>query len=111
MSQPRIEATGALSVRIPGEPDPKLRQAAKQLEGVFVEHLFAAMRETVPEGGLVDGGSGEDIFTSLLDRHLADELASGWERGIGAAVFRQLSAAIADANAPAAAPPLPGAGE
>ena len=78
----------------PGDPDLKLRQAAKQLEGVFVEHLFAAMRATVPNGGLVDGGSGEDIFTSMLDRHVADQLAADWDRGLGAAVYRQLRAAI-----------------
>ena len=32
-------------------------ETMRDLEGVFVEQLFKAMRETVPDGGLVDGGS------------------------------------------------------
>ena len=76
------------------DPDARLRQAAKQLEGVFVEQLFAAMRATVPDGGLVDGGSAEDIFNSLLDQHLADQLAASWDRGLGTAIYRQLRSAI-----------------
>lgn len=86
------------------DPDATLRQAARQLEGVFVQHLFAAMRETVPSGGLVDGGSGEDIFNSMLDNHLADQLAEDWDRGLGAAVYRQLRAAIMNMETPADAP-------
>jgi peptidoglycan hydrolase FlgJ len=76
--------------------DAQLRQAARQLEGVFVEHLFKAMRDTIPEGGLIDGGAGEEIFTSLLDRDLADRVAAGWERGLGEAIYRQLRATITD---------------
>jgi peptidoglycan hydrolase FlgJ len=72
----------------------KLQQTAQKLEAVFVEHLFKAMRETVPEGGLIDGGSGEEIFTSLLDRHLADQVPSGWDRGLGAAIYRQLQSSV-----------------
>jgi peptidoglycan hydrolase FlgJ len=77
---------------VPALPDrdAQLQKTARQLEGVFVEHLFKAMRETVPEGGLIDGGSGEEIFTALLDRHFADQLPMEWDRGLGAAIYRQL---------------------
>lgn len=89
------ESPGLVSAGLP-ERAAKLESTAKQLEGVFVEHLFKAMRETVPEGGLVDGGSGEDIFTSFLDRHVADELAASWDRGLGSAIYRQLSRMMSD---------------
>ncbi|MEX2584024.1 MAG: rod-binding protein [Gemmatimonadota bacterium] len=77
----------------PAQPDPrdaKLRQAAKDLEGVFVAELFKAMRATVPEGGVVDGGMGEEIFTGMMDQHLAPLTAEGWQGGIGEALYRQL---------------------
>jgi peptidoglycan hydrolase FlgJ len=93
MSELKIGPTGG-AAGLPGR-DLKLKQTAQQLEGVFVEHLFKAMRETVPEGGLVDGGAGEEIFTSLLDRHLADQVP-GWERGLGAAIYRQLQRSVTD---------------
>jgi flagellar protein FlgJ len=70
--------------------DARLRKAAQQMEGVFLEQLFKAMRETVPEGELARGGSGEEIFTGLLDQKLADVAAAGGERGLGAAIYRQL---------------------
>ena len=57
--------------RIQGE-DARIRAASDALEGTFYQELFKAMRESVPESGLVDGGAGEDAFTALLDQHLAD---------------------------------------
>ena len=74
----------------PPSTDRKLRDAAQQLEGVFVEQLFKSMRETVPDGGVIDGGSGEEIFSSLMDQHLAAQVPADWERGLGAALYRQL---------------------
>ena len=82
----------ALSSR-PAAPSPRdpLRQAAQQLEGVFVAQLFKAMRATVPQQeGIVSGGTGEDIFTGLMDEHLAAETPKRWEGGLAEALYRQL---------------------
>jgi flagellar protein FlgJ len=100
--------------RIPGSPaagstgsgtadEQRLRAASKQLEGVFVQELFKAMRETVPKDGLTDGGAGEDVFTGLMDEKLAEHVPEHWERGIGDSLYRQLRAALPHAN-PGAAP-------
>ena len=71
--------------------DEKLRKAAAQLEGLFVQQLFKSMRETVPEGeGIISGGAGEDIFTSLMDEHVAADTPRQWERGMAEALYRQL---------------------
>ena len=78
--------------------DAKLRRAAQELEGVFVQELFKAMRETVPEGGIVDGGPGEDMFSSMMDQTISSEAASGWERGLGAALYRQLKPLLSGAD-------------
>ncbi len=73
------------------EKEEKLRNAAGQLEGLFVQQLFKTMRETVPQGeGIVSGGAGEDIFTGLLDQHLAAETPKQWESGMAEALYRQL---------------------
>lgn len=90
----------------PVSEEARLRQASRDLEGVFVEQLFKAMRETVPENSLFGGGAGEEMFTSMMDSHLAGQVPSGWENGMGEALYRQLRAAIggaADAEAAAAA--------
>ncbi|MGZ8471728.1 MAG: rod-binding protein, partial [Gemmatirosa sp.] len=76
--------------------DPKLRKVAQQMEGVFVQELYKAMRATVPQNdGAVGGGAGEEMFTSLMDQHLATETPHAWGRGLGAAIYEHLRGRLA----------------
>jgi flagellar protein FlgJ len=86
----------------------KLKQAAQQLEGMFVQQLYKAMRNTVPQQeGIVSGGAGEDIFTGLLDQHLAAETPKHWKGGLSDAIYRQMRRGLpADVIAPAPAPTI-----
>ncbi|MEP6764508.1 MAG: rod-binding protein [Gemmatimonadaceae bacterium] len=69
----------------------KLRKAAGELQGLFVAQLFKAMRDTVPtDDAMVSGGSGEEIFTGLMDEHLAADTPKHWSGGISEALYRQL---------------------
>ena len=78
-----------------GTPDEqKLRATTKQLEGVFVQQLFKAMRDTVPQDGLTNGGTGEEIFSGLMDQHLAEAVPGQWQHGLGEALYRQLRAQL-----------------
>jgi flagellar protein FlgJ len=90
-ASPRPRRSGVLdalrSGAIQGE-EARLRAATGALEGTFYQELFKAMRASVPESGLLDGGSGEDAFTAMLDQHLADVQASRNDRGIGEALYR-----------------------
>lgn len=110
-----INATRSVTSMAPGAVSPSarhatLKKAAEQLEGVFVQQLYKAMRDTVPQQeGIVSGGAGEDIFTGLLDQHLAAETPKHWEGGIGEALYRQLSRGMppdASVLAPVVAPDL-----
>lgn len=85
--------------------DAKLRKAAKDLEGVFVQQLYKTMRDTVPQQeGIVSGGAGEDMFTGLMDQHLAAETPSHWNSGLSDAVYRQMRRGLApEVNAAASA--------
>jgi peptidoglycan hydrolase FlgJ len=81
------------------EDQKKLRKAAADLEGLFVSQLFRAMRETVPKNdGVVSGGSGEEIFTGLMDEHIAAETPRHWGGGISEALYRQLSRGLPAAS-------------
>lgn len=99
--------------------DPTLRKVAQQMEGVFVQELYKAMRATVPQDeGVVGGGAGEELFTGLMDQHLATETPQAWGRGLGEAIYQHLRGrAAAEGGAtppleptaphPTLAPPLP----
>lgn len=78
-----------ISTALP-DRDQRLKKVVGQLQGVFVEQLFKAMRETVPTDGVTDGGPGEAMFSGMMDQHLADELPGQWEHGIGDSLYRQL---------------------
>lgn len=79
--------------RTPATRDPRLEDAVRQLEGVFVEQLFKAMRETVPHDGIVSGGSGEAMFSGLMDQHLAADVPREWSRGLADALLARFRAA------------------
>ena len=70
----------------------ELRLLADQLQGVFIQQLFKAMRDTVPENGSVFGRSGSEMFSGIMDEHLADAAAVQLKRGLGQALYRQLAA-------------------
>jgi flagellar protein FlgJ len=74
----------------------KLRKAAHDLEGVFVNEMFKAMRATVPDDGLLAQNSGQDMFTGMLDQHLAETYAEHAGKGMGEALYHQLSRRLPD---------------
>lgn len=92
-----IEGIGSTPAAAPlsDSKDAQLRKAARDLEGVFVLELMKAMRETVPQDGLTNGGMGEEMFSGMMDQHLAPQMGEGWSGGIGEALYRQLRGALA----------------
>lgn len=75
------------SGRIDGDKA-RLRTATRLFEGTFYQELFKAMRSTVPDGGAIPSGQGEDMFTGLLDQHVADVAAGQDMHGPGEALYR-----------------------
>jgi Rod binding domain-containing protein len=73
----------------------KLRKAAHQLEGVFLAQLFQAMRATVPQAE-GETSEGQAMFTSMLDDEFASRAADQLHRGLGEALYRQLSRRLSE---------------
>lgn len=96
-----VTVTPPVAPPIAPATDRALRETAKQLEGLFVQQLFKAMRETVPQqDGIVSANAGEDMFTGLMDQHLAAETPNQWEGGLAESVYRQLRGRLAAAPSP-----------
>jgi flagellar protein FlgJ len=78
-------------------PREKLRQASHDLEGLFVNELFKAMRATIPEdGGILGSAPGQDMFQGMMDEKLSAMYAGKSNHGIGDALYRQLSRRLTD---------------
>jgi Rod binding domain-containing protein len=95
----RLDTLDALRSGRITDPKRRLEAAASLLEASFYQELFKALRDTVPEGELTGGGDGEDIFSSLMDQHIAEVAAMRSERGLGRAVYRHFTAGAAGAGA------------
>jgi len=74
----------------------ELKNACAELESLFIFYLFKEMRATIPKGGLINGGRGEEIYTSMLDSQMAKELASG--QGIGLSTLFMERLAVKDGS-------------
>lgn len=72
-----------------GRPD-DLKKAAKEFEAFFLNYLLKTMRESVPKDGLFGGGTGEEIYTSMLDETLSKEMAKKGGIGIAELMLKQL---------------------
>jgi flagellar protein FlgJ len=71
-----------------------LRQVAKEFEAVFMYQVVKAMRQTVPKGGLVEKGEGEEMFEGMLDEEWSKKLVSrGGPSSLSEVLYRQLSRA------------------
>ena len=79
--------------RIEGRAE-RLRAASQLLEGTFYQEMFKVMRATVPEGGALSGGTGQEMFENLLDQRMADAAAFGSENGVGSALYRYFADAM-----------------
>ncbi len=92
-----LDAVGAGATTPPRDDRDRLRRPAHELEGVFLNQLFQAMRASVPRDGILEDAPGQEMFTSVLDEKLASEAAARSQRGVGEALFRQLSRRLAAA--------------
>lgn len=87
---PRIKDTAPLPPGLTPEKDAKLRKSTSQMEAQFVQQMYKAMRETAPNDGIMGGGSGEEMFTGLMDEHVAADTPTKWHHGLGEALYRQM---------------------
>ena len=101
-------APGPLSLTPPPVSDnARLKKTSSQLEGLFVQRMFAAMRDTVPdEGGIMDASSAEQTFTQLMDEKLSEQVPQQWSgpHSLAHALYNQLRSRLAAQNAATPSP-------
>ena len=93
---PAKTLSGSAAKRIVPKRSEKLEQACKDFESLFVSQLMKQMRKTVPQDGLLDGGSAEKIYTEMLDTEMAKSISNHRGMGLAAMMYRQLAALAAE---------------
>ncbi|ROP58306.1 flagellar protein FlgJ [Enterobacter sp. BIGb0383] len=70
-------------------PQQGLKAAAQQLEGLFVQMMLKSMRDASFKGGLFDNQQSE-MFTSLYDQQISQDIAAQGKLGFADLIARQL---------------------
>lgn len=69
---------------------PKLHRACAEFESLFLNQLLEQMRATVARSGFLDGGAAGDMYTAMLDSHMARVMAAGGGIGLASMLQGQL---------------------
>lgn len=69
----------------------ELKKACQQFESIFIYYLLQKMRETVPKNGFFEQGLSFDIFQSMHDQALAEELSKSGSLGLAEQMYSQMS--------------------
>lgn len=67
-----------------------LREHTREFEALFINEMFKAMRQTVPQGGLVEKSSASGIYEEMLDMERARHASRGRGFGLAEAMYEQL---------------------
>ncbi|MEW5724671.1 MAG: rod-binding protein [Thermodesulfobacteriota bacterium] len=69
----------------------RLKKACADLESLFLTTLIQAMRQTVPDAGLLPEAVGADVYQSIADQRLAEYLGQAGGLGLGRTIFEQVA--------------------
>ncbi|MCP3874237.1 MAG: flagellar biosynthesis protein FlgJ [Desulfobacteraceae bacterium] len=73
----------------------ELKEACAGFEAIFLNKMIKSMRDTLPGDGLFQESNGMDIYKSMYDRHLADEMSnSEGSVGLKEFLYNQLKKSI-----------------
>jgi flagellar protein FlgJ len=68
----------------------KLKNACEDFEAVLTNILFKTMRETIAKGDPGSRDSAMELYESMLDETVAQELSHGPGLGLGKLLYQQL---------------------
>jgi flagellar protein FlgJ len=91
-------------------PDPKLLQAAKDFEAIFVRQMLKSVEKTTAAGGSAKPTAGQSTYGSMIVDSLSESITKGGGLGLADVVARSMMAAHTPAKPlGSAAPGTPGA--
>lgn len=82
----------ALKLAVKRSPQQGLKAAARQMEGLFVQMMLKSMREASFKGGVFDNQQSQ-MFTSMYDQQISQEIAAQGKLGFADQIARQMGAA------------------
>jgi flagellar protein FlgJ len=69
----------------------RLKKLSVDYESLFMKEVVSAMRKSVPPDGMTGGGNAGEIYKSMLDDHMAANMARQGNSGIAQSIYNKLS--------------------
>ncbi|MDH3349780.1 MAG: rod-binding protein [Desulfobulbaceae bacterium] len=67
-----------------------IKERCKDFEAIYLQSMFKAMRKTVPDGGLFEKNSAEEMYQDMLDTELATQTARHQSFGLAEKMYEQI---------------------
>lgn len=74
-----------------GTVNKKLLNACQGFEAVFINQMLKAMRKTIPQKGMLDGGIAQGIYKDMLYQQYSEKMAKTANFGLARVLYNQLS--------------------
>ncbi len=87
----RLKSAGTAADKLEEKKEKKLRKACHDFEALMLKQLLTTMRKSIPKDGILHGGYASDMYQSMMDDALAQDMAKGRGMGLGDSLYRQLS--------------------
>lgn len=84
-----MNQSGVLDINAQTEQE-AIKKLSQEFESVFLGLVLKSMRDTVPKSGLIDGGNGEAVFSSMLDTEYAKAMSKQGSAGLSEMIEKQL---------------------
>jgi len=84
------QATATPKRQIKGRDPQQLKGAAQQFEAVFIQQMFKAMRNTIPDDGLIPRSNADDMYTQMQDAEAAKVMAERGGIGLAEMMLQEL---------------------
>ncbi len=70
--------------------DSKMKEIANDFEAMVFRQLLKEMRKTIPKDGILGSSFATDMYTDIVDDHLAKQLAETSDLGIDRLIYDEL---------------------
>ena len=67
-----------------------IRQRCQDFGAIYIQSLFKAMRQTIPDGGLFSRDTAHEIYEDLLDGEIATQIARKQGLGLADEMYKQI---------------------
>ena len=96
-------SAGAAAPANPAAPDPKLLQAAKDFESIFVRQMLKGLEKTTAAGAGTSASAGEKTYGSMIVDTLSDSISKAGGLGLADVIAQSMAMSNPALKASAAA--------